>query len=432
MKAKPTMVLQSDNIKVGDMGKRVLLIGGNFSPELTGIGKYNGEMMRYLATHGYDCTVITTYPYYPHWKVQEPYTKGSGWFSKETITPDGNGATKIKVHRCPHYIPAEPTGFKRVLSDFSFFFSAFIKVFQSLFWKRFDFIMVVAPPFQLGLLGLFYRMFRGGRLLYHIQDLQVDAARDLKLIKSAFIINILLKVEKFIIRKADVVSSISSGMIKKIYDKYQREIVFFPNWVDTTLFYPIEGRNKLKQEFDFKESDTIILYSGAIGEKQGLETILDSAEELRDHPELKFVICGSGPYKEQLLAQKEKRNLNNIVFLPLQPFEKLNSFLNMADIHLVIQKANATDLVMPSKLTAILSIGGMAIITANEGSSLFEVINAHEMGVLVEPENPKAFVAALNRILVSDNEIINQNARLYAERYLSINEIFRSFKVHIQ
>jgi len=208
--------------------------------------------------------------------------------------------------------------------------------------------------------------------------------------------------------------------------------VFFPNWVDTNVFYPIEDRERLKRDFNFRETDTIILYSGAIGEKQGLETILDSAEELKDYTHLKFVICGSGPYKEKLEEQKEKRELNNIFFLPLQPFDKLNSFLNMADIHLVIQRAYAEDLVMPSKLTAILSVGGVAIITATQGSSLFDVVASHDMGVLVEPGNQKAFIEALDRTLKTDNEIINQNARLYAERYLSIENVFRSFKVHMQ
>jgi colanic acid biosynthesis glycosyl transferase WcaI len=364
--------------------------------------------------------------------VQEPYTRSARWFKKEIIVPATKTATPIEVFRCPHYIPAKPSGIKRVIADFSFCFTGFLKIFQLLFRSKFDFILVVAPPFQLGLLGLFYRMIRGGKLIYHIQDLQVDAARDFKLIKSAVVINILLKVERYILKKADTVSSISTGMIKKIAGKYNREVVFFPNWVDTNLFYPIKGREGLKKDFNFKESDTIILYSGAIGEKQGLETILDSAEKLKEYANLKFIICGSGPYKEKLREQKEKRALQNVFFMPLQPYEKLNSFLNMADIHLVIQKANATDLVMPSKLTAILSVGGVAIITANKGSSLFDVVAAHEMGILVEPENPKAFIDALDRTLKADNEIINQNARLYAEQHLSIDGIFRSFQTHMQ
>ncbi len=413
------------------MGKRVLLIGGNYSPELTGIGKYNGEMINYIAAQGYDCTVVTTFPYYPHWQVQEPFTKSSWFYKTQVVIPPTSTGHPIEVHRCPHYIPKNPSGLKRVISDFSFFFSALVKIIGFLFKKKFDVIMVVAPPFQLGLLGLLYRGIKGGRLIYHIQDLQIDAARDFNLIKSAFIINLLLKVEKYILMKADVVSSISAGMIKKIVAKYPREVVFFPNWVDTSQFYPLVEKRNLKKEFDFEETDKIVLYSGAIGEKQGLETILESAEELKDQPGVKFVICGSGPYKEKLREIKEARNLHNVFFLPLQSYEKLNSFLNMADIHLVIQKANATDLVMPSKLTAILSVGGVALITANEGSSLYDVVNEHGMGVLVQPENPKAFVEALERTLEGNQQIINQNARLYAERYLSIDEIFRSFKVHM-
>ena len=134
----------------------MLLIGGNYAPELTGIGKYNGEMINYIASQGYECSVITTFPYYPHWRVQEPYTKSSWFFRKEVVIAPGAEGNAINVYRCPHFIPKNPSGLKRVISDFSFFFSAVIKIFQFLFKKSFDVVIVVAPPFQLGLLGLFY------------------------------------------------------------------------------------------------------------------------------------------------------------------------------------------------------------------------------------------------------------------------------------
>ncbi|RZK98562.1 MAG: colanic acid biosynthesis glycosyltransferase WcaI, partial [Pedobacter sp.] len=63
--------------------QRVLLLGGNFFPEPTGIGKYNGEMMTWLADQGYDCAVISTYPYYPHWRLQHPYERKGAWYSTE-------------------------------------------------------------------------------------------------------------------------------------------------------------------------------------------------------------------------------------------------------------------------------------------------------------------------------------------------------------
>jgi colanic acid biosynthesis glycosyl transferase WcaI len=413
------------------MSKRVLLIGGNFSPELTGIGKYNGEMIDMLANLGYDCTVVTSFPYYPHWSVQEPYTKTCGWFKKEMKIASGAGHHPIKIFRCPHYIPEKPTGLKRIISDFTFCFSAFLKIFQLLFSTKIDYVLVVAPPFQLGLLGVLYKKIKGAKFFYHIQDLQIDAARDFNLIKSQFVIDTLFKIEKYILKKADIVSSISEGMIKKIECKHQREIVFFPNWVDTSLLSPLPDREKLKRKFGFDESDKIVLYSGAIGEKQGLEAILDAAKVFQGRPGLKFVICGSGPYKEKLQEQKELQKLDNIVFLSLQPFELLNAFLNMADIHLVLQKSNAADLVMPSKLTAILSIGGVAVITASKGSSLHDVVYEHKMGILTEPENTSLLIDAIELVLHSDNQSIRQNARSYAKQFLSIDEIFRKFTAYM-
>ena len=88
--------------------KRILIIGGNFSPESTGIGKYNGEMIDWLAGNGFDCTVITTFPYYPQWKVQDPYTKRGFWYKTER-----KGDTTIL--RCPCYVPNKSDGDKRIL-----------------------------------------------------------------------------------------------------------------------------------------------------------------------------------------------------------------------------------------------------------------------------------------------------------------------------
>ena len=415
------------------MSKRVLLIGGNFFPELTGIGKYNGEMMDKLASLGYQCSIVTTFPYYPHWQIQPPYNRSSRWFKKElkpVATLNGKGA--IQLIRCPHYVPQKPTGLKRMVSDFTFTFTAFIKILQLLFAKKYDFVLVVAPPFHLGLLGILYKKIRGAKLIYHIQDLQIDAARDFQLIKSQFIVNSLLKVEKFILKNVDVVSSISQGMIKKIESKFAGKVIFFPNWVDTEMFFPLDDKAQLKREFNFNPSDKVILYSGAIGEKQGLDAILKSAKTLKQESNLKFVICGSGPYKAQLQQLKEREQLDNVIFLALQPFDKLNAFLNMADLHLVLQKANAADLVMPSKLTAILAVGGVAIITAGPGSSLFDVVSLHHMGILIEADNNEALTGSIEKALQNSNLEINNNARAYAQQYLSIDEIFRKFSLELQ
>ena len=410
--------------------KRILLIGYNYAPELTGIGKYSGEMIGWLAKHGYECTVITTYPYYPHWKVQEPYFQGRFWYKTERQCIGATG--KIKICRCPMYVPAVPSGLKRVLLDISFFFTAFLKLLHLLPGKKFDYVITVAPSFQLGLLGVLYRKLRKAYFLYHIQDMQIEAARDLKMIRSKKIINALFRFEKYIFNQATEVSSISEEMVRRIQEKAKKEIFLLRNWTDNNFFFPIKNREELKKDFGFAVSDKIVLYSGAIGEKQGLEAVLHAAKALQQQKDIKFLICGSGPYKEKLQGLANSLKLYNVSFLPLQPFDKFNLFLNIADVHLVIQKAGAADLVMPSKLTNILAVGGLALVTANSGSGLHSLIEKHKIGLLVDSENQQALNEGIQKAVRGNNSHINENSRLFAETYLSIDEIMNSLELRLK
>lgn len=409
--------------------KNILLLGGNFSPEPTGIGKYNGEMINWLAENGYACTVITTYPYYPHWKVQHDYRKDSFFYKTEKIQADGKNT--ITVLRCPHYVPQNPTGMRRILSDVTFFLTAFIRLLPLLFSRKYDLVMTVVPAFHIGLLGLFYKKIKGATFLYHIQDLQIEAAQQLGMIRSKQVLQLLYATEKIILNGADIVSTISEGMQKKVQRKTKKPVSLFPNWVDTTLFYPLGEKASLKKEFGFLPQDKIVLYSGAIGEKQGLENILHAAKDLQQQPDLKFVICGSGPYKQKLENLAQEIGVNNVYFLPLQPFEKLNRFLNMADVHLVLQKADAADLVMPSKLTTILAIGGLAIVTAKQGTSLHDVVTAHDMGLVIEPEDQKRLNASILQAVYENNENRKVAARTYAQKFIAIDGIFSHFLANV-
>jgi colanic acid biosynthesis glycosyl transferase WcaI len=219
-------------------------------------------------------------------------------------------------------------------------------------------------------------------------------------------------------------------MQEKIAAKTGKPVYFFPNWVDTDIFYPIADRAALKSQFGFQPSDIVALYSGGIGQKQGLEAILEAATFFTGRANVKFVICGSGPYKATLEALVEEKKLTNVYFFPLQPFEKFNAFLNMADVHLVIQKGDASDLMMPSKLTSILAVGGLAVITANKGSGLHDLVQKFQLASVVDAENQEQLNSALERFF-SDNsgaKVIRDNARKYAEAYLNIHNVMIRFE----
>ena len=327
------------------------------------------------------------------------------------------------------YVPANPTGMKRMLSDFSFFLSASIQLLGLLFQKKFDFIFAVAPSFQLGLLGVFYKNIRRSKLIYHIQDLQIEMAHELGMIKSTAVVHILLRIERFILKRCDYISTISEPMIQRVAKKVETEVILFPNWADNALFYPLDNKAALKSNFGYLAEQQVVLYSGAIGEKQGLEAILELAKHYKSNKSLMFAICGTGPYKNKLQQKTKEMELENVRFFQLQPKEHFNSFLNMADLHLIIQKTKASDLILPSKLTSILAVGGIALLTADEGSYLHALVTQHNLGVLVKSEDQEALNQGLSLALEDEkSEILRTNARRYAEAYLSIDRVMQTFE----
>lgn len=156
------------------MRKRLLLVRYNFSADPTGIGKYGSQIVSWLLNRGYDCKVITSYPYYPFWKVQQPHYKRRFWFSVEEPTDPILGG-KLRIFRCPQYVPSRPSVLKRTLLDVSFFISACVPALLLLARKKFDYIMTITPSFKVGLFGVLFRKLQNAKFKYHIQDLQIEA-----------------------------------------------------------------------------------------------------------------------------------------------------------------------------------------------------------------------------------------------------------------
>jgi colanic acid biosynthesis glycosyl transferase WcaI len=399
----------------------ILIYDINYSPELTGVGKYTGEMGAWLVKQGHSVHVITAMPYYPEWQIHDAY-KGKFWFT-ELI----EGAV---VHRCPFYVPRKVTSLKRILHEFSFILSSLVYWLPALFRKRYDVVICIAPPFHIGLLPVLYSKLRKTALWLHLQDLQVDMAKELNMLTNQYFLNLLFRVEKFILKRATVVSTISEGMVQKTIEKeiIRQPCVLFPNWVDETHIRPLPREESLRAELGLSSADKVVIYSGSLGEKQGLELIIEAANHFSSQPDVKFLICGSGGGKARLETLVNDYKLTNVLFQPLQPYERLSALLATGDVHLVLQKKSASDLVLPSKLTSILSAGGCALITAVPNTTLHTVIARHQMGIIVEPESTHALIEGINQAFQTDLTVVRQNARAYAKRHLSKEATLHRFR----
>ncbi|MDR7127780.1 colanic acid biosynthesis glycosyl transferase WcaI [Algoriphagus sp. 4150] len=401
---------------------RILVFGINYSPDLTGIGKYTGEMCSFLASQGHQVTMVTAHPYYPQWELAAGYPK---YFWKTELI-DG-----VTVERCPLYIPQDPNALRKILHEVSFLGTILPVWFKLLFKKKYDYVLCINPPFHLTVYPLLYKWIRNSKLISHVQDLQVDVVNDLELIRSKAMIKLMFAFEKFLLKQSDYISTISLGMERKIASKgiSKDKQWLFPNWVDSGFITPLSKKESLRSQFGLNYTDKVILYSGNLGEKQGLEYILDVALRFKGQSDIQFVIVGNGGAKNRLEEAATEMGLDNLRFFPLQPYGDLSRLLAVADVHLVLQKKEASDLVMPSKLTGILAAGGLALITAVEGTSLYDVVHKYKMGVLIEPGSVDALYDGIVACLATvDAGRIKMNAREYALAFLAKETVLGSFE----
>jgi colanic acid biosynthesis glycosyl transferase WcaI len=158
----------------------------------------------------------------------------------------------------------------------------------------------------------------------------------------------------------------------------------------------------------------VLLYSGSMNKKQGLELLVEAIERLADVPDLVWLLAGEGPNKAELVAGTAGHA--HVKILPLQPAERLNDWLNLADVHLLPQKAGAADLVLPSKLLGILASGRPVVASSPATSELGQI--AAQAGLRVEPEDGAGFAGALRQLLVDGGrrQRLGQAARQLAEQ----------------
>lgn len=392
----------------------------NYSPELTGIGKYNGELAPVLASNYIDTHVLTAPPYYPEWRIS------AGFYNKYLTLKDSTGIT---VHRCPLYVPTKVTTVKRLVHLSSFAITSAFRLF-SLWRVKPDVLFLVQPTLFCAPFALLFCKLRGTKSILHVQDYEIDAMFGLGLGQSGFIKKVVKGIERWLMSKFDVVSSISYSMLDNARKKGvpEEKLLFFPNWADTNFVHPDVDSSALRAEWGFAEEDKIVLYSGNLGQKQGLEIVIDAALAFKDQPHVKFVIIGSGAYRDTLEQMALDNGISNIQFKPLQPWELVPQILVMADVHLVVQKKGVADAVLPSKLTNILAAGGHALVTAEQSTELGK-ISALYPGIyqLVEPEDSAAFIQGLATLLATDTKATNQLARHYAVENINKDKVIQRF-----
>lgn len=397
---------------------RILVYALNYEPEQTGAGKYTGEMTSWFADQGHEVRVVCSQPYYPEWRI---FSGHKNWYQKQSLQG-------LEVVRCPLYVPfARQRAVSRLIHLISFAVSSFIPLMLQLRWKP-DVVIQVMPTIVCSPQTLLFRYLSKAKSVAHVQDFEVDAVFRLAIVNSPLAFRIASDLEGRILRSFDHVSTISEGMREKLIRKKVdgKKVIYFPNWADEIDEHGECKRPKLLDQLGVSDEKRLVLYSGNIGEKQGLEYLLEAAKKLENDKQLQFLIVGDGLSKDGLVRKSHQMKLGNVAFAALQPKEQLYELLEAADCHLVLQKADLGDAVLPSKLCNIFAVGGNCVITAEADTTLAKICKQYPgIAVLAKPESADDLARAISISLLMEKP--NAIASKFAKENFLKREILQNF-----
>jgi colanic acid biosynthesis glycosyl transferase WcaI len=406
---------------------KLLVLSMNHSPELTGIGKYTGEMVDGLAARGHEVHIVCAPPYYPAWQLGSGYR---AWrYTTETPRPG------VTVHRCPLWVPSQPNASKRLLHQASFALSsAPVLLGLALRWRP-QVVMAVAPATLAAPAAWLAARLSGARAWLHVQDLELDAAFKLGFLRGARVQRFCQGLERALMGAFDRTSTISRRMLRQLACKGVdlSRATLLPNWVDLRSVDPVrcaESAQALRAQLGIDPSQKVLLFSGTMNRKQGLDVLVQAAALLQHRSDIVFLLCGQGEMRAPL--EEAARDLPQVRFLDLRPAHELGALLTMADMHLLPQLRNAADLVLPSKLGGMLASGRPVIAAADEGSEIAMLVQ--HAGWRVEPESASSFASAIARLC--DDEALRLRlgsaGRYLAERKLGGDAVLDQLCLELQ
>lgn len=367
---------------------KILVTSINFAPDHAGIGVYSTDFPLYLAEGGDAVTMVTGFPYYPQWR-KRPEDFGR-LFQRETY----HG---VKVRRGYLHVPKKSSALRRLWHEFTFCFFAGLNMLRA---GRHDAIVVFSPPFFLGFVGLFFKWLWRCPLVINVQDLPLDAALALGMIKPGLASRIMTGLEGWIYRRADLMITISPTMMDSLRRKGVREaqLALVPNWIDVAAYAGQRKTGAFLASHPVAQGKFTVAYAGNLGIKQGVDLLLRLAAEFRTATDLHFFIIGDGADRVRLEGIAAELALPNLTFLPFMKPPEYRAMLAEVDLMFVAQRSGAGDNFFPSKLLGLMAQSKPLLVAADVHSELGRVIAASGCGALSPYEDLPAMVRNLTHL----------------------------------
>lgn len=398
---------------------RILILTQYFPPETGAPQNRLFGLARQLKTQGAEVEVLTGFPNYPAYEIQEGY-KGK-WFMKDQLDD-------IKVYRSYIFVSKKKSILFRLLNYFSFVISSFFAgIFRT---GKYDLIICESPPLFLGFTAVLLKWWKGAKLVFNVSDLWPESAVKLGLVTNNTVIKLSTWLEEWIYKKSDFISGQTQGIVKDINKRFpQKPIFWLRNGIDIDDMKAQVSQSDWRDQVGYNSNDMVVYFGGLLGYAQGLEVILNAANLLKDYPNIKFAIVGEGPEKEKLLALKEELQVDNVTLFPGVTKAEIVNIINVVDIAIIpLRKIDLFLGAIPSKIFEILYLKKPILLgVMGEADDLF--IKEGKAGLAYEPDNEKALAEQVlnfynNRNLIPE---MGENGKAYVSEHFNRRKIAQDF-----
>ena len=396
---------------------RFLILTQYFPPETGAAQVRLKEVAKGLQRQGHEVVVVTAFPNHPQGVIPPEYQ--GYWSMKDEV--DG-----IPVYRTWVYPVQRGRFWKRLLNYFSFTFSSLWGIFKA---GPCDVIFVESPPLFLGMTAVLGKWIKGAKLIFNVSDLWPESAVALGLVTNKTLIRLTEGLETWLYNRSWKLSAVTLG-IRETWLKRgipERKVAFLPNGVNLELFRPLPPDVEMQEKLGLKDK-FVLVYAGTMGYAQGLESVLEAANLLREDEHIHFLFLGDGTEKPKLEQMTEELKLTNVQFLGFQPVTDMPRYFSLAGGSIVpLKKLKLFEGARPSKMFPAMGCG-VPIIYSGEGEAV-DLIQEAGAGLTVQPESPQEMAAAIRKLsqMPDGGKSLGQNGRQYVEKNYSWDSIIKSW-----
>jgi glycosyltransferase involved in cell wall biosynthesis len=378
-------------VSAADAATSFLFVTQYFPPERGAAQVRLAAVTREVQRRGHAVDVVTSIPNYPTGRFFP------GWSHRlvQRRDEDGIGVVRVWVW------PAIGSGIGRIANFLSFGATSLVGFARA---PRADWTVVEYPTLFGALPAVVWCRLARRQVVVNVADLWVDASVAVGALPDGWIVAVLRRMERWMLRRADVVNAVTEGLRDELVAKgvEPERIAWLPNGADTEMFRPGEPDAADVAEVGLAPGEKLLVYAGTHGYVHGLDVVLDAADLLRDEP-VRFLLVGGGSEKEALVADARRRDLGRVVFWdPVAP-ERVASLLKLATGGLACtRKGDLYRSIRSAKMFPVMAAAKPVLYAGDdEGAAMVAEAGA---GWTTPAGDAPALAAAIRELLASPEE----------------------------